>query len=127
MSKNIEGISALTLAWVGDAVYELHVRTRLLSKSLKANTLSKMAVKEVNHVAQSEHLAAIEDILTEQEKAIVNRGRNTHGSVPKNAKVQNYRRATGFEALLGYLYLKEEHERLDAILQEIDAIKETQK
>lgn len=115
-------LPALTLAWVGDAVYELYVRTVLLKDSKNPRTLSKAAVSRVNHGLQSRLLALIENELSEHEHRVVLRGRNTHGSVPKNGDVKEYRRATGVEALCGYLYLSGQEERLLWVLSQIDKV-----
>lgn len=122
--ENAEQLPALTLAWVGDAVYELYVRRLVLKKSKIAKTLSKAAVALVNHNVQSQLLSKIEVGLTEKESQVVRRGRNSHGSIPKNGNVQAYRRATGLEALIGYLYLSGQNERLDMILTQIEDITE---
>lgn len=117
-----EQLPALTLAWVGDAVYELYVRTHLLYQSKNARTLSKAAVARVNHTVQSRLLAHLEDALNETEWQVLRRGRNAHGSVPKNGNLQDYRRATGLEALVGYLYLSDQRARLEWLLSQIDDI-----
>lgn len=106
--------SPLTLAFVGDAAYELYVRSRLmLLGSINTNKLHKMAIKYVKAGSQAKSMHAISDELTEKEMAVYKRGRNAKSqTVPKNADVSEYRMATGFEALLGYLYLNHEEERL---------------
>lgn len=109
-------LPAATLAWVGDAVYELHVRADLLSESHNARTLSKRAVERVNHQAQSALLARLAPHLNDTEAGVVARGRNHRGSVPRNGDVQAYRRATGLEALVGYLYLSGQDDRLAWVL-----------
>ena len=114
------GLSALTLAWVGDAVYELHMRTQLLKKSHKASTLSKLCVDLVNHGAQSKTLSGLEDRLTELEAQVLRRGRNANGSVPRGGNAGDYRRATGLEALVGYLYLSDQSDRLQELLSLVD-------
>jgi len=107
-------LSPLQLAYVGDAVYELFVRTYLLGvKDASVNELHKEAVKYVKAKAQADIIHFLEQALTEEEWAIVKRGRNAKsGSVPKNAKLQDYRYATGFETLVGYLYLEGNHKRI---------------
>ena len=119
--------SPLTLAFTGDAVYELYVRSRLMKKgSLNVNKLHKMATHYVKASAQSESVEAILNSLTEEETAVYKRGRNTKAAtVPKNADMADYRRATGFEALLGYLYLGRRQDRLYEIMKmAYDAIEE---
>ena len=119
-----ETLSALSLAYLGDAVYELYVRTRALDYTHKAHKLNKLGIQSVNHLAQAELLARLESELKEEELLIVRRGKNAKGIVPKNAKVINYRKATALEALVGYLYLKGEHKRLLWVLGEILTFKE---
>ncbi len=115
-------LPSLTLAFVGDAVYELYVRTVLLEKSRVAKMLSKATVARVNHGLQSKVVAAIEAELTDKEEAVLHRGRNAHGSVPKNGSLVDYRRATGLEALVGYLYLSGQHDRLIWVLEHIEPV-----
>ncbi len=109
----------LTLAIIGDSVYDLYVRTRLSEGgSLPTNTIHKTAISYVKAGAQAKSVHAILDSLTEDELAIFKRGRNAHSAtVPKNARISDYRAATGFEALLGYLYLKNVPDRLSEILR----------
>lgn len=111
--------SPLTLAFVGDSVYELYVRTRLMQKgSLQAGKLHKLAIHFVKASAQAQSVGNIMDKLTEEELAVYKRGRNAKSNtVPKNADVSEYRMATGFEALLGYLYLDEQAQRLHELME----------
>lgn len=111
-------LPALTLAYVGDAVYELFVRRSILEKrGVKAHALHREAIKRVNAHAQASLLIKIKDELSEEEQAIARRGRNAKsGQVPKNAKVGEYRLATGLEALIGYLFLKGQGERIEELL-----------
>ena len=112
-------ISPLVLAYLGDTVYESYVREYLIRKNInkKVNDLHKSAIKYVNAKAQATVIHAIEEELTEDEERIYKRGRNqkSHTS-PKNADIIDYKHATGFEALIGYLYLNEEYERLKYII-----------
>lgn len=104
---NPKQLSPLTLAFLGDAVFELMVRERLVRKgSAPAGKLHKQAVKVVCASAQAEAVAALAPLLTEEETAIFKRGRNTHSSVPKNADPADYRAATGLETLFGFLHVK---------------------
>ena len=122
--------SPLTLAFIGDAVYELYVRTRLMKfGSLSANKLHKMAIHYVKANAQANSVKAIIDNLSESELSVYKRGRNTKSAtVPKNADMADYRMATGFEALLGYLYLDEQTDRLYEIMRmAYDVIEESNK
>lgn len=106
-------LSALALAYVGDAVFEMLVRTRVLSwGNAPVNILNKKARGIVNAKAQSDMYFRIEDMLTDEEKSVFRRGRNTKShTVPKNADIMDYRHATGLEAVFGYLYLSGNTER----------------
>lgn len=112
---------ALTLAYLGDSVYEVYVRTHLLMKgSLPVNKLHRAAKAFVSAAAQSSAVGRIESMLSEEELAVYRRGRNAKSAtVPKNAVLADYRRATGLEALVGYLYLCKRTERLDEIMSKI--------
>ena len=111
-------VSPLVLAYIGDSVYELFVRTRLvIAVKGNVNKLHRTATGYSKSASQADVVHHILDMLTEKEHDIVRRGRNARsGYVPKNANVTEYRYATGFEALLGYLYLTGEVERLIDIL-----------
>lgn len=115
-------LPGLTLAYVGDAVYELYVRQNILSKSTKAHNLHYLAVSRVNNNTQATLLMRLEPYLTEIEQSVVRRGRNAKGIVPKNADVQTYRKSTALEALVGYLYLNGEEERLRWMLEQIEEV-----
>lgn len=117
-------LSGLSLAYIGDAVYELYVRTKVLEKTKNAHQMNLKATKLVNHLAQAALLERVEASLTEEELLVVRRGKNAKGIVPKNAKMINYRKATALEALVGYLYLKGEEERLGWLLGEMDSLEE---
>ncbi|CEH36092.1 Mini-ribonuclease 3 [Romboutsia lituseburensis] len=114
-------ISPLVLAYIGDTVYETYIREYLITKNInkKVNDLHKSAVKYVKAKAQATIMHEIEEQLTEEELRIFKRGRNqkSHTS-PKNADIIDYKHATGFEALIGYLHLGKEKERLEYIIQE---------
>ena len=107
-----EQLPALTLAFVGDAVYEIHVRTMMLEKSVNAHVLNKRCVQLVNNRTQSALYDVLENELDEIELGVLHRGRNAKGIVPKNANAQDYRRATAIEALVGYWYLMDQDDRL---------------
>ena len=109
-----KNFSPLALAFMGDAVYEEFVRTKvLLRANTSANKLHREAVHYVKASAQSAAIAALLSELSEEEETIFKRGRNAHSpSVPKNADVTEYRAATGFEALLGFLHLSGQTDRL---------------
>lgn len=107
------GLSPLTLAYVGDAVYEMFARLVVLTEgNAPVNRLNKKARNIVNAKAQAELYFRIADMLTEDEAAVFRRGRNAKSfTTPKNADLMDYRHATGLEALIGYLYLKGERAR----------------
>ena len=116
--EEIELMSPLTWAYIGDAVYELYVRNKLINETnLKPHKLHIEAIKYVKAKSQAEKLDEIYEILTEEEKDIVRRGRNTQNHhLPKNSNVHEYMYATAFEALIGYLYLTKQNTRLKEIL-----------
>lgn len=111
----------LVWAYVGDCVYELYIRTKLVNETkLKPHALHIEAIKKVKAKAQAETLNKIYEELTEKEKDIVRRGRNAENHhLPKNANVQDYMYATAFEALIGYLYLTKQNNRLKEIFDKI--------
>ena len=111
-------LSPLQLAYVGDSVHALLVRTYLMEKNLKVKDMHKLATQAVNAVSQNQTLTALLPLLSEEELSIVKRGRNAHPhhNAPKSATVGEYAGATGLEALLGYLYLTGNMERLLALL-----------
>lgn len=112
-----EQYSPLVLAYMGDAVYELYVRKMLVAKAnTQVDKLHKSAIQIVKAEAQCEAFRKIENELTEKEMAIFKRGRNTKSSVPKHSSVAEYRTATGLEALIGYIYLTGDINRLDYIM-----------
>ena len=122
-----EQLSPLTLAFVGDAVYEVFIRTRLAKDvNMQSAKLHRKAIHYVSAVAQSAIVHAIEDTFTEEEMAVYKRGRNAHTHTSaKNADITDYRHATGLEALIGYLYLKKDSDRLNEILEmSFNAVKE---
>ena len=112
--EEVNQMSPLTWAYVGDCVYELYIRTKLVDTTkLKPHELHIKSVKYVKAKAQAETLKKLETILTEEEKEIVRRGRNTQTHhIAKNASMQDYMYATAFEALIGYLYLTKQDNRL---------------
>ena len=113
----IATISNLGLAHLGDAVYELMVRTWLIkSGKATANGLHRAAVNYVSARAQAKAAASLLPHLTKDEQAVYRRGRNTHvKAVPQNATLEEYHAATGLEALFGHLYLKGETARISAL------------
>ena len=109
-----EQLSPVTLAFLGDAVYELLVRTEIVKKgSMPAGKLHTAAIKFVSAKGQAKAMSLLESLLSEEEHAIFLRGRNAnHVKPPKNADPNEYRIATGMEALFGYLFLYEKNERI---------------
>ena len=112
--KDLRTYSPLTLAYIGDGVYELVIRTVLVKKgNCPVNQLHRKASSLVKAASQSAMMEFIEPMLTEEEHSVYRRGRNAHSpTMAKHATVADYRRATGFEALMGYLYLKEDFCRI---------------
>ena len=112
--------SPLTLAYLGDCVYELLVRETLVRKGNKPNgKLHGEATKFVSSKGQSEAFLKIEHILTEEEIAVFKRGRNAHSVPNKNNDADEYRRATGLETLFGYLRLCGDDDRIEELFREI--------
>ena len=113
-------MSPLVLAYLGDTVYESYIREHLIRQNInrKVNDLHKSAIQYSKAKAQATIIHELQDELTEEEIRIFKRGRNqTPHTSPKNADIIDYKCATGFEALIGYLYLSEDRERLEYIVQ----------
>ena len=113
-----ELLTGANLAFIGDAYYELRIRKYLIdNKVSKSNTLKNLSVKYVS--AHAHHLISLEimDLLTEKEKNIFKRGRNgAHHNYRRNLDYNEYNDSTGFEAVIGYLYLMQEYDRLEEII-----------
>ncbi len=112
--------SPLVLAYLGDSVYEQYVRGRIIEENsdLPAHKLHKKTIRYVSAEGQSKSVGAIEEMLSEAELAVYKRGRNAKSpTASKNASIVDYRRATGFETLIGYLSLLEDNRRLDEIME----------
>ena len=121
MDKNkATNLSAVTLAFVGDAVYSLFVRERLtFTSDFKTGVLSNLAIKEVRATAQAEFVKKIEHLFTEEELNVYKRAKNAKKSTrSKSASIADYDMSTGFEAVLGYLYLTGNTKRLNYLLNE---------
>ncbi len=120
--ERARNLSPVTLAFVGDAVYSLFVRGKLvLSTDFKTGELQKLTSKRVSAHGQSELLEVLTARFTEEEADIFRRGRNAKKSTKsKNASVAEYNRSTGFEAVIGYLYLTGQYERISQLLDEDD-------
>ena len=125
MTSDIRMLNPLVLAYVGDSVYDTFVRTLLVSGGYgQVSKLHKMSIGFVKAKAQADILEKISEMLTSEELDIVRRGRNTKSStVPKNADMFDYRHATGFEALIGYLYLTGQVDRLMEVISMIVDVK----
>lgn len=125
--KDIRTYSPLTLAYIGDGIYDLIIRTILVKRAnCQVNKLHKKASQMVKAGAQSAMMEILEPMLTEEEKSVYRRGRNAHSpTMAKNATMADYRRATGFEALMGYLYLSEQWTRMvDLIEAGLESLRE---
>lgn len=115
---NVNLLSPSVLAFVGDAVYGLLVRTRLAEINRSSGDLHALSVKYVSAVAQAEAFHKIENILTEKELAVFRRGRNFHtGNTPKSATNGEYHTATGLECLFGFLHLSGSQDRLTELFE----------
>ena len=112
-------LNGLQLAYIGDTVWETMVRLHMIMKGLNVNHMHHETIGYVNAHAQAEFLNMVIGELNEQEMDIVRRGRNAHSrhTAPRNQNQEDYSASTGFEAMLGYLYLTGEHERLNTIFQ----------
>ncbi len=111
---NIETYSPLTLAYIGDSVYDLIIKTMVVNEgNRQVKKLHQVTSKMVQASAQSEMMRVLQEILTDEERAVYKRGRNAKSVSPaKNQSLTDYRRATGFEALIGWLYLKNDWKRI---------------
>ncbi len=119
IKKKPNEFAPLVLAYIGDAVYEVYVRTRVLAAKpdVSAHVLHKESIHYVSAHSQSESIHHIEQMLTEEEMRVYKRGRNAKSyTSPKHADLIDYRHATGFEALVGWLYLSSKTERLEEIM-----------
>ncbi len=117
---DIRTYSPVTLAYIGDAVFELIIRTLIVEKGQRAaNTLHKHTTKVVCAQTQAKMIDAVYDTLTEEEQDIYRRSKNTKlHSTAKNASLADYRKATGFEALCGYLFLEDDVERITQLVKQ---------
>ena len=124
---DIQTYSPLTLAYIGDSIYDLIIKNLVVNHGNKqVNKLHQETSSLVNAQTQSKMMRVLQELLTEEEHAVYKRGRNAKSVSPaKNQTVTDYRRATGFEALCGYLYLKKDWKRLlDLVKIGLDSIKE---
>lgn len=109
-------LNPIVLAYIGDVVFSMYTRLRLVPTSSKVQVLHNLDAKMVSAVMQCKAMQVLEPELTEEEKQAFHRGRNAKSAVPKSASVAQYRIATGFEALLGFLFLENQEERLEYFL-----------
>lgn len=118
-AKDATQLGPLVLAYIGDTVFDLYVRSMLIaSTDLTAHGLHMAAAKRVCAAAQAACFRRVEETLTEEEAAVFRRGRNSHiGTVPKNASIGDYRAATGIEAVIGWLYLKKRDGRINELMR----------
>lgn len=116
--EDVNMLSPLVWAYVGDSIYEVFIRTSLINKSnAKPHILHIESVRYVKAKSQADTLKRIQSVLTEKEQDIVRRGRNSENHhIAKNANIADYSYSTAFEALIGYLYLSRQDERLKEIL-----------
>lgn len=124
---DVHSYSPLTLAYIGDSIYDLIIKSLVINQgNRQVNKLHKETSMYVEASTQSLMMRAMQEELTEEEHAVYKRGRNAKSVSPaKNQSITDYRRATGFEALLGYLYLKKEWKRmLDLVKIGLDSLKE---
>lgn len=117
---DIKAYSPLTLAYIGDSIYDVIIRTVVVARGNRsANRLHKTVIQYVKAEAQAKIIETLSDMLTEEELAVYKRGRNAKSyTTAKNASVIDYRKATGMEALLGYLYLRDEMDRAILLVKE---------
>lgn len=126
-SKDWKLYSPLTLAYLGDAVYEMVIRTICVKRAnMQTQKLHRKVTGYVSAKAQTKMMDALIGELTEEEESIYRRGRNSKPyTKAKNASLEEYLKATGFEALIGYLYLQKEYERMNALIAHgIEALQE---
>lgn len=112
--QDVRAYSPLTLAYIGDAIYDLIIRSVVVERGNRAaNDLHKRTTRYVKAEAQARIVVALMEELTEEEEAVYKRGRNAKSyTAAKNATIGDYRKATGFEALIGFLYLTEQTDRM---------------
>ncbi|MCM1122902.1 MAG: ribonuclease III [Eubacterium sp.] len=117
---DVRTYSPLTLAYIGDAIYDLVIRSIVVERGNRsANNLHKKTVAYVNARVQAKMIDALESELTEEEAAVYHRGRNAKSyTAAKNASIIEYRKATGLEAVCGYLYLQGQQERMLYLIRE---------
>lgn len=124
--EDIAMLSPLQLAYIGDAVYELLVRTYLLKENIPVKKLHNTTINYVKAKAQAQAIHALDEKLSYEEKRLVKKGRNAKSkSMPKNADMLDYKYATGLETLFGYLYLNRDDMRIKELFEEVIKITAT--
>ena len=116
---DLKTYSPLTLAYIGDAAYELVIRSLVVEQgNAPVNKLHKRSSRLVKAQTQAEAAVKLMDVFTEEDMAVYKRGRNARShTMAKNAEMTDYRMATGFEAVMGYLHLKQDYERMVTLIQ----------
>ncbi len=114
-AQEVRTLSPLVTAHIGDAYFHLYTRTRLLKVTHRINNLHELSAKIVSAISQAEAYKNIENFLTDDEREIFRRGRNAKTHAPRSSTVKEYHASTGFEALLGELFLTKKFSRLDEI------------
>jgi len=120
--NKIDNINVLSLAYLGDSIYEMFIREHLLEKGIaKVNELQKEAINYVSARKQSVYLISMieENFFTEDELKIIKRARNHKSHASKTTDIRTYKNSTGLEALIGYLYLTKQNERMNEIMKHI--------
>lgn len=112
-----KGMNPIVLAYIGDIVFGTYVRLRILPNSSQVRVLHDLSAKMVSAVCQAKAMRALTAELTEEEAGVYHRGRNAKSMVPKSASVQEYREATAFEALIGYLFLSDMQDRCEELME----------
>lgn len=120
--SELRSLNSLSIAYIGDCVYELYLRNHIMKKykNMNSNKLHFEVIKYVNAKAQKDAYFKIKDFLSEEEEIYFKKGRNSKTkTIPKNSSVSDYKISTGFETIIGYLYITKNFERLDFILNVI--------
>ncbi|MDO4179205.1 MAG: ribonuclease III domain-containing protein [Phascolarctobacterium sp.] len=118
----VQEINPIVLAYIGDVVFSMYVRLRLLPTSKQVRVIHDLGSKMVSAICQCQAMESLQEELSDAEQVVFRRGRNAKSTVPKSASVHEYRMATAFEALLGYLFLEDEEARLEEILDKSFAV-----
>ena len=126
LKQDPKQLNPVILAYIGDAVFSLYVRMRLVPTSAQVRVLHNLGAQMVSAVMQAKAMDALMEELSEEEAAIARRGRNTKSTVPKSASVREYRQGTAWEALVGWLFLSGHEERLSAFLDKSFGIIQTE-